>query len=522
MTLYEGLQAFQDLYLDLLATGERRTSDPIDTLWQKINNEWDLYYLALSEGDSTSAADHIQNIIDILAGEDIIVDVPPGIPLPLSFTNTPSNFLVSVYYDGTAKPTSFDNTISTITVYNGSQDDTVNWTFTVDSVTDVTAIIQNDNEVKLTGISADSGSLTVRGQRANYTDIIIYIPAYKVYDPTDGVVVLSTPGNIVVPTDYDGTSPDYTNALSVFTVRFGELDDTINWAFAVQSSVDVTAVIQNDNELKVNAIAADVGSVVVRASRSGFNDYDVTVNVYKSKKGNPGTGFIDDGSGNIYFNVPGKTVAIGKTPSGVGFQVQNPGTVGVFELLNNAGTKSLFVVHENSYTRLDDRLFVNAPADTVNSCLVKGLTSDDTENTIRAIDSSDAELLNVRNDGLVTVPGDLEVTTSLRAGTDTDNPNFKIYKLTTTWNMDTTTNILVSYPSGVDQDDIIGIEINILLPGNQLSNLFFKGTSSLFTSIDGGHNCINSGISLWRINGGAYDIAGYSAATVIVRLMVEI
>ena len=50
MTLYDALLNFRDLYEARLTSSSRRISDPIATDWQRVSNEYDLYYEAIALG----------------------------------------------------------------------------------------------------------------------------------------------------------------------------------------------------------------------------------------------------------------------------------------------------------------------------------------------------------------------------------------------------------------------------------------------------------------------------------------
>lgn len=80
MTLYEGLLNFQTQYLNRLSDSSRRVTDPIATDWQKIVNEYSLYSEAVDRGLATEAQTHLDNIVDILAGNGIIITTPPTPP----------------------------------------------------------------------------------------------------------------------------------------------------------------------------------------------------------------------------------------------------------------------------------------------------------------------------------------------------------------------------------------------------------------------------------------------------------
>lgn len=175
MTLYEALENFRDLYELRLSDSSRRISDPIATDWQRISNEFDLYYEAIALGDYTSADEHITNIINILNGYGIIVDEPSQGPLPININAYPGTIFVTCDSGGT--PITYVGSYSDIIIREGGTDTTSNWTFSVFSVTNVTANISGGNRLNITSLTSTSGEVTIRGTRTGYTnqDFIVTI-----------------------------------------------------------------------------------------------------------------------------------------------------------------------------------------------------------------------------------------------------------------------------------------------------------------------------------------------------------
>jgi hypothetical protein len=182
MTLKEALEQFNNRYEDALTGSSSRVIDPLERDWQRINNEYELYLYSVSIGDSTSADTHIDNIIEILNGNDLTVDQPVSVPISTSVISTPDNIAIRTDGSGTPHSGAYDDAISVITIISGLVDDTSNWTFTIDTQSDLTAVIQNDNEVKINSVADDNGYVTVKAEKANNDDLYIRILTYKSYD----------------------------------------------------------------------------------------------------------------------------------------------------------------------------------------------------------------------------------------------------------------------------------------------------------------------------------------------------
>lgn len=176
-TLYEGLLAFKDLYDNSISNESSRDIKKYDRDWQTISNEQVCYYNALATGDSTAADYHLGNIVAILNGYNLSVDLPIPLPISLSVNGSPSTILVPSDNDG-SNPV-YTNAFSAIIILQGTSDETTNWTFVVGTETDVTAVIQNDNEVKIDAMTGNEGSVIVTASREGYSDLSILIPVQK-------------------------------------------------------------------------------------------------------------------------------------------------------------------------------------------------------------------------------------------------------------------------------------------------------------------------------------------------------
>lgn len=279
MTLYDALLEFQDLYLTRLSDSSRRISDPIATDWQKISNEYNLYYQAIAGGDYTTGSDHLQNIIDLLAANDLIVDEPVIVPLPLSIYGSPATIQVPVDIFG-LNPV-FTNAYSYIYVYMGGVDDSANWTYTITGTTNVTASFTDNNKLNITGITDDTGFVTMEVSKGGYTTLNFVILVNKVYDPQSGISIDAYPSTIFILCDSFGVPITYTTAISELIIREGVTDVTSSWNFAIFSQTNVTATITGTSTISITNITDDQGDVTVRLTRTDYPTYDVYVPVQK-------------------------------------------------------------------------------------------------------------------------------------------------------------------------------------------------------------------------------------------------
>lgn len=182
MTLYEALDEFEDRYIAALAVESKRVIDLLDQDWQTINNEYTLYRLAILEGDGTGAAAHLDVIEEVLTANDLTVTESGLVPTAIGLNMNPNSISIQCDASGVPKSGAYDYAIATCYVFVGTSDDTANWSFAIDSQTNVTAVIQNDDEVKVNSITDESGLVTVIGTRTGYSDVYLTLRVLKIRD----------------------------------------------------------------------------------------------------------------------------------------------------------------------------------------------------------------------------------------------------------------------------------------------------------------------------------------------------
>lgn len=77
-TLYEALYSFHSQWKEALENNSKRTVERLERDWQTINNNWDLYFQALAEGNEDGADLAIGEIVTLLNG-DIDISVVPTV-----------------------------------------------------------------------------------------------------------------------------------------------------------------------------------------------------------------------------------------------------------------------------------------------------------------------------------------------------------------------------------------------------------------------------------------------------------
>lgn len=150
-------------------------------------------------------------------------------------------------------------------------------------------------------------------------------------------ILSSDRDNVLIPSDQDGSNPDYSTSDTTFKVFEGGINQTSNWTIDVLSESNVVTS-QVSNTISITSLTGDDGSYVVRAVRPDYNTITKTIYVYRSRFGGQGldglgwtsgsynnsTGIVtftsDDGLGFVTDDLRG---------SGSGGTQQNPSTLSI-------------------------------------------------------------------------------------------------------------------------------------------------------------------------------------------------
>jgi len=230
MTLQAALETFQDRYIEALGTSgstnaDLREADRLRKIWTAINNWYIIYFEALKNNDTVTRDEAIQAIIDLLEGEDLTVTHTVIDGTGFSFIASPPQVLVQ--YDVNDNPLSgtFDDAVSTLVAYLGTTDDTSNWTFVISTQTNCTATIQNDNEVKFSAISADSGYVKITASKTGVSNMVLYVYIFKLKIETSVLDSFTDSNSYYVRFKEDGTvlggtSPSFSGGILLDTHGF--------------------------------------------------------------------------------------------------------------------------------------------------------------------------------------------------------------------------------------------------------------------------------------------------------------
>ena len=105
--------------------------------------------------------------------------------------------------------------------------------------------------------------------------------------PPLGIGLSTSPYTICVPTDNDGTNPNYTNAYSDVVITEGTIDKTSTWRVTIVSTTSCSATVSS-NRVTVTSITADTGMISVVCIKTGYSNLPLNIKVVKAKKGETG------------------------------------------------------------------------------------------------------------------------------------------------------------------------------------------------------------------------------------------
>jgi hypothetical protein len=118
-----------------------------------------------------------------------------------------------------------------------------------------------------------------------------------------------------VPADAAGTVTSFFGATTTMSVYNGTADDSANWTYSAVKTNVTCSQVSTSRTQTVTALTADVGTVVITASRSGYASIARTFTITKAKSGSDGTNG-NDGLDGAAFKLVTSANVIAKDVSG--------------------------------------------------------------------------------------------------------------------------------------------------------------------------------------------------------------
>ena len=182
----------------------------------------------------------------------------------------------------------FTGASSSIKVFLGFVEDTINWTITKQDY-GVTSTLSG-NVITITNITGNLGYVEVTLTNGS-TSVIKKISVYNAYREGESSVGLDAPAFyaytpiFAIPTDSAGANGNFTKATTLFVVMEGGEVKTSEWVISVVSATEGITYNLTNGVLSVTASTIDIGTITIKAVKSGYSDMLVVIPVVKLKQG---------------------------------------------------------------------------------------------------------------------------------------------------------------------------------------------------------------------------------------------
>jgi len=221
-----------------------------------------------------------------------------------------SSVSVSVGEDG-AIPS--DTVIeSTLTIYNGSSDDSENWSASIEASTGISADLINGKTIRVNlPINTLNGYVDITATRQGYPDVVKRFSISKVVAASTTSILLSKDTHIF-NTNFDGVISNYDGASTTIYVYNGFTDVSDQWAIDITDHtpgiVFTTITGTTNNTIVLTSIpdTLDSGYITITATRTGFSDLVKSFNFAKVKDAVTYRVVVESSNGDVF--KPGQTL----------------------------------------------------------------------------------------------------------------------------------------------------------------------------------------------------------------------
>lgn len=203
-----------------------------------------------------------------------------------SITAILSNETHTVPTDKDGNNGNFSGAVTTLSVFNGTTDDSANWTVAA-TPSGVTGSLAGKTYT-VTALSGDTGYVDLTASRSGYASVTRRFSLSKAKTGATGssavVGILSNEAH-TVPTDSAGNNGVFSGATTTLTIYNGLVDDSANWTYSVTKSNVTCSEAATSRTQTVTAMSADTGYVEITASRSGYANVVRRFSLSKAKQG---------------------------------------------------------------------------------------------------------------------------------------------------------------------------------------------------------------------------------------------
>lgn len=364
--LEPGIAILYDRYNTSLATDNGNETEALETIVSQVNMAYSLYQINRFSGDVDQAAIYLNDIVELLAAENITIIEPTSESIPITRiypgyatawyndSGVPSDDLGrngdyyyrtdtnQIYFKSSNTWGSPISTLGANTIIQFSADGSTGWTttyanglnyirFSGNGGVDWTVASKFIDGYRYVAYASDAaGTDFISEDDPGFTfNPILEYRAEKKFDEShngdlvagdfvglftkyrdSGIIAYSSNPSVSIQTDKDGNNPVFPVTNPEIFVYDGDTDVTSSWTVAIDSTVDITASVINDNEIDITAIAADSGSITIGCSRSGYDDLNVMILVSKTKAGQAVIDSTSVDNSTIEFDVPTQKIRV--------------------------------------------------------------------------------------------------------------------------------------------------------------------------------------------------------------------
>jgi phage minor structural protein len=225
-----------------------------------------------------------------------------GQPGANAITGLLNNETATVPADSSGNVTSFASAVTTMSIYNGTTDDSANWTVSVGATNGLSGSLAGKTYT-VTSMSADTGYVDLIASRSGYASVTKRFTVTKSKAGQQGSQGpqgnTGPPGNnaitgvlsneaATVPADANGTVTSFAGASTTMYIYNGSTDDSANWSVSAGTPNGLSGSLVGKT-YTVSGMSADTGYVDLTATRAGYASITKRFTVTKSKTGATGS-----------------------------------------------------------------------------------------------------------------------------------------------------------------------------------------------------------------------------------------
>lgn len=196
---------------------------------------------------------------------------------------------------------------STLLIFNGTVDDSANWSATITSSPGVTATLINGKTINVSlPLNTLNGYVDITATREGYSNIVKRFNITKVVAVSNTNILLSKDTHIF-NTDFDGVVSSYDGASTQIFVYTGSTDESNLWNIAVTEHTAGVIFTLTGNIITLVSVPNTItsGYLEITATRTGFSNLVKSFDFAKVKDAVTYTVVIESSNGDVF--KPGQT-----------------------------------------------------------------------------------------------------------------------------------------------------------------------------------------------------------------------